>query len=307
VTAEPALDVVVADAVDALFGEAIVRMPTAGPDLVAWCRALAGGASPNHYFLHAKAFPAVHLGDWAREVAGGAAPDLRRDIIQSTVAGYYFVRMIDDVTDDGSKLATRLLPTAGFLHHAFEHPYHSWFPHGHPFWSGFAELWARSAEASTADLSPDAIDERRFVEISARKVIGALIPVSAVFHAHDASVPAEWTALVELLAQYHQLSNDLAGWQGDLTAGRNTWFLSRWRASGVPTALDWWLDEGLAWAQEQRSARMRELIAAATTSGSPGVLAWVRARAEEDQAMDKVVRTGLRALREFRVAMRQRY
>lgn len=305
-TSEPPLDIVVADAVDALFAEAVARMPKVGPDLVEWCRALAGGASPDRYFLHAKAFPAVHLGDWALEATGGADSALRRDIVRSTVAGYYFVRMVDDVTDDGCSSATRLLPTAGFLHHAFERPYRSWFPHDHPFWSGFADLWARSSEASAVDLSLDAIDETRFVEISAKKVIGALIPVSAVFHARGAAdVPAQWTALVELIARYHQLSNDLAGWQADLAAGRNTWFLSRGRVSNAVTILDWWIDEGLAWAQEQRSAWLRELATQAASSGSPGILTWVRQRAEDDRATDDVVQAGLRALRNLRMAMRR--
>lgn len=304
-TAEPSLDIVVADAVDRLFTEAIALMPQVGPDLVAWCRALAGGRSPSEYFLHPKAFPTVHLGNWAIEAIGGAAPALRDDIVRSTVAGYFFIRMIDDVTDDGSPSATRLLPTAGFLHHAFEHPYHLWFPHDHPFWRVFAECWSRSAEASSADLSSDAIDEARFLEVSSAKVIGALIPVSAVFHARCATgAPAQWTALVALLARYHQLSNDLAGWQGDLAAGRNTWLLSRGRASGAETILDWWIDEGLTWAQAQRSAWLHELVAQAATAGSPGLLAWVRQRAEEDLAADEVIRSGLPALRNFRLAMR---
>jgi hypothetical protein len=179
------------------------------------------------------------------------------------------------------------------------------FPDRHPFWAVFADLWSRSAEASSADLSPDTIDETRFIEVSAAKVIGALIPVSAVFFARGAmAVPAQWIALVELLARYHQLSNDLVGWQGDLEAGRNTWVLSRARDSGASTVLDWWIDEGLEWAQTQRRAWLGELAAHAATSGSPGILAWVRERAEEDRATDQVVRPGLRALRSLRAAMR---
>ncbi len=302
-TSQPPLGVVVADAVDRLFAEMIARMPQAGPDLVGWCRELSGGAGPSRYFLHPRAFPTVHLGDWAIEATGGAEPALRNDIVSSTVAGYYFVRMIDDVTDDGSASATRLLPTAAFLHHAFERPYRSRFPADHPFWAVFADLWSRSAEASSVDLSPETIDESRFVEVSAAKVIGALIPVSAVFFGRGAmKVPAQWSALVKLLARYHQLSNDLVGWQGDLAAGRNTWVLCRGRDSGAPTILDWWIDEGLVWAQTQRRAWLGELEALAAASGSPGILAWVRERAEEDRTMDQVIRPGLRALRILRTA-----
>ena len=66
---------------------------------------LAGGAEPEAYFLHPEAFPMVLLPWWLEStIHEPPARGFQRDIVYSSVSGYYFVRMIDDLMDGVGQL-----------------------------------------------------------------------------------------------------------------------------------------------------------------------------------------------------------
>jgi len=287
---------IVREATAALFTEATARMPQAGPDLALWCRSLAGGAPPEGYFLHPKAYPTVRLPWWAEESIGFTADlELQRDVALSTMAGYYFIRLIDDAMDERSERALGLLPTSAFLHHAFEAPYHARFPHDHPFWALFREVWSRSAEASALDAGSSDVTWARFREVAARKVCAALIPLAAVFHHRTASgPPAAWVDLVEHLARAHQLDNDVVDWSRDLARGGATYFLCEGRRRGA-TNDDmglWVADEGYAWADGLLRQWSAELQEAARSLGSPGLCRWLEERDRARVARGDETRAG---------------
>jgi hypothetical protein len=303
------LQEIVRAAADELLAEANAGMPMAGHDLVGWCRGLAGAAAPDAYFLHPKAFPTIRLPWWAEESLGFTGDlALQRDAAASTIAGYYFIRLLDDAMDERSERALRLLPTAGFLHHAFEAPYRARFAPEHAFWALFRRVWSQSAEASALDAAPGEVSWERFCRVSAQKVCAALIPVAAVFHHRAGTDPPEaWATLVQRLARAHQLDNDLVDWGRDLARGGSTYFLSEGRRRGA-TAEDmglWVADEGYAWGDGLLRKWSAELQDSARRLGSGGLTVWLAERDRALVARSEQARDGLAAVaRLLRVAGR---
>jgi hypothetical protein len=287
-------------ALDRLFSDVVAHMPLAGPDLVTWCRNLAGGGPAEDYFLHPKAYPTVRLPWWAEETLGFTGDlGLQRDAASSSVAGYYFIRLLDDAMDERGERALRLLPTTAFLHHRFEAPYRARFPAGHAFWALFRDVWSRSAEASALDAMPGEVTLERFCQVSARKVCAALIPVAAVFHARAGAPPPDaWVAFIQRLARAHQMDNDMGDWGRDLARGGTTYFLSEGRRRGA-TADDmglWVADEGYAWGEGLLREWSQELQDAARGLGSASLVAWLTERDRVLVARGEQVRAGLAAV-----------
>ena len=97
------------------------------------------------------------------------ARGFQRDIVYSSVCGYYFVRMIDDLMDGDRPVAPALLPILTFYHAEFQQTYYRYFPHGHPFWEACDAATMASAEMASRDVELR-IGRARFLEISARKI-----------------------------------------------------------------------------------------------------------------------------------------
>src|SRR5207245_2891050 len=70
----------------------------------------------------------------------------QRDVVYSTVAGYYFVRLTDDLMD-GEPVAAPVVPLLIVLHAEFEETYHRHFPASHAFWDVLARSSYQVAEA----------------------------------------------------------------------------------------------------------------------------------------------------------------
>src|SRR6187399_834062 len=74
--------------------------PTLAAHARSWQRELTGGAAPEAYFLHPEAFPLVLLPWWLEStIHEPRSAGFQRDVVYSSVSGYYFVRMIDDLMD----------------------------------------------------------------------------------------------------------------------------------------------------------------------------------------------------------------
>ena len=176
-----------------LRGEA----PRLAGHTLGWMRRLAGGAEPESYFLHPEAFPMLLLPWWLEATVRTApAPAFQRDVVYSTVNGYYFVRMIDDVMDGERSPGAAVLPALTFFHAEFEQTYYRYFPHGHPFWEACHAATLASAEMASRDVGLTDIDRTRFIEISARKIAGARVPVAAVCHRYGrADLIEPWFAV----------------------------------------------------------------------------------------------------------------
>ena len=256
--------------------------PTLARHAIGWQRALAGGAEPEAYFLHPEAFPMVLLPWWLESTIREApAPGFQRDVVYSTVSGYYFVRLIDDLMDAERPISPVLLPVLTFFHAEFQQTYYRYFPHGHPFWEACRSATLASAEMAARDAELTEIDRARFLEISARKIAGAKVPIAAVCHCHGRSdLIGPWYTLVDLLGRWHQMLNDIRGWSRDLDGGRRTYFLTQASATvgADGSVAEWVIGDGLAWGASLLEEWMSELLGLARGLGSPLLTAYLEER-----------------------------
>jgi len=282
--------------------------PTLARHTLTWMRKLAGGADPEAYFLVPEAFPMVLLPWWLESTVRGA-PALRfqGDVVYSTVNGYYFVRMIDDVMDAERQPAAAVLPVLTFFHAEFQQTYYRYFPRDHPFWGACNDAALASAEMASRDARLTEIDRARFVEISARKIAGARIPIAAVCHRYGRSDLVEpWFAVVDLFGRWHQMLNDIRGWSRDLDGGRRTYFLSQASAVVGPdgSIAEWVIGDGLGWGAAQLDDWMRELLELADGLACPPLTTYLEERRRMLAGEWQALQPSLAALRRLAEALR---
>jgi hypothetical protein len=256
--------------------------PTLSVHALAWMRSLAGGAQPEAYFTHRNAFPMLLL-PWWLEAGVRDAPDraFHCDVVYSTLNGYYFVRMIDDLMDGERPPGPTAIPAMILFHTEFVRTYHRHFPHGHPFWDTLVGESVAAAETASSDAGMSHVDRAAFLATSARKIAGAKIPIAAVCHRYDrADLLGPWFELVDRLGRWHQMLNDIRGWSSDLERGRMTYFLTEAAARAGPSRsiAEWVIADGLAWGMAELDAWMDELMAAAAELESPPLVAYLDAR-----------------------------
>jgi hypothetical protein len=144
---------------------------------------------------------------------------------------------------------------------------------------------------ASRDASTGAATRDEFIETSARKIIAARIPLAAVCHRHGRTELLDpWFRFVDLFGRWHQMLNDIAGWQNDLEHGRQTYFLSRAPARARATVGAWLVRDGLTWGFAELEAWMGECIVAASDLGSPPLMAYLASRhngvaAQRDEMM----------------------
>ena len=229
--------------------------PELGAGILPWIRELARGGDIDDYFCTGWGYPLLEVPCWMAVAFGVDAEDrFLDDVVYSSVCGYYFIRLVDDVVDEGSKKATRLLPATAFLHERFQTAYQAYFPPDHGFWRRFRQNWALSAESTYRDLSLKSVDLDAFLTISARKTAAAVIPTLAV--CEHLGRPDRIEDCVELCAQLGrivQMADDLLDWAADAgrAAGRTPSFLlseAEARRSAEESAPSWLRREGISWA-----------------------------------------------------------
>lgn len=273
--------------------------PFMAGQVAAWAQRLAGGPQPADYFTHPIAFPMLLLPWWLEQTLRDPPDrDLQADLAASTISGYYFIRLLDNVMDEGAEVERKLLPAAGFFHTQFQSPYQRYFAAAHPFWELFRRVWFHAADSTIRDAALTNIDRDTFITVAAQKVSAARIPLAAVCYRYERpELIAEWSRLVDLLGAWHQMFNDLLGWHKDLAHGAHTYLLSeaeRQRAPGETVAA-WVLREGFAWAMAALEGWMAELRALAAGLGSPALERYLDGRAGQLRARYEESRAGLRS------------
>ncbi|MEM7343717.1 MAG: hypothetical protein AAF485_05705 [Chloroflexota bacterium] len=218
-----------------------------------WMSALSRTHQPADYFKHPLAFPSLLLPWWVEETLQ-QTPDeaFQTDLVYSTINGYYYIRLLDNVMDDDADTERTLLPASNVFHTQFQAIYHQYFSADHPFWAHFKTIWFQSAEATMRDASITTLDEQAFREIAAQKVCAAKIPITAVcYHYQQLDTIEPWAQLVDTLGCWHQMINDLFDWHKDLQHQNQTYFLSEAQRQTNETdpkiITQWILDEGFTW------------------------------------------------------------
>lgn len=216
-----------------------------------WMQKLAGSDHAADYFKHPLAFPMLLL-PWWMEQTIHPEPDIsfQTDLIYSSINGYYFIRMIDNVMDGHDTIEKKLLPMLGFFHMQFHGIYHTYFDAEHPFWVQFRAISIQSAESALQDAAMTDIDLDGFRAIAGKKVAGGKIPLAAVAYRYAHSdLYDRWQLFFDKLGCWHQMYNDLFGWPKDLRNQTPTYFLCEGQRRKCPehSIAAWVIHEGFAW------------------------------------------------------------
>jgi hypothetical protein len=256
---DPDLRNITRGAIDRLHRGLSLHAPWLAAAAMEWMKRLSESGRPEDYFLGNRA-PLLLLPDeLARSVHASSDDRFRSDIAYSTIAGYYFVRLIDNVMDGRAAAETGLLPLLGFLHGQFQGVYMRYFPSGHAFWRFFESTWTAMAEATAQAASMTEFTAAEFARIVTAKFGGGKIPLAAVCLHYDrpASLDA-WCEFYDAFACCSQMIDDVFDWAADSVAGTGTYFLSeakRRRHDGESPAA-WILREGLAWGYSESQRRL---------------------------------------------------
>ena len=296
----PQLSHIITQAVERLQSDMQQTAPVMAEQVMPWLTTLAGKMQPEAYFMHPLAFPALLLPWWA-ETALAETPDpaLQADLTYSTINGYYYIRLIDNLMDGHATVERELLPALNFFHTQFQAAYQPYFPADHPFWPVFNATWFRSGEVAMEDAALTDIDEATFKRVAAQKVCAAKIPVAAVCYRHNrADAIAPWADFIDQLGGWHQFRNDLFDWHKDASQQTTTYFLceAERRRRDDESLVGWVAREGFAWGIDTAQAWLVDLKTTAQALNSPDLLAYLTTRESMLLAeRDKVV-GGLQSL-----------
>lgn len=278
-----------------LWAEMESLAPSGAPKVRAWVSRLYGEAPLAELFTRPSAFPVLPLPWWVEESVAEPNQERQEELALSSMAGYLYIRLIDNIIDADAPADRRLLPMLGFFSTLFTRPYQVWFIRPHPFWDHFDRIWVGAADYTIQDAGLSRVDQATFRAVSGRKTDAAKIPVGAVLHLHgllDRMDP--WESFVEGFGRWHQLLNDLHSWRRDLESGAVTYLLTVASERRRPdeSAGEWLLRDGLAWAFHTLSAWMEELCDSAEGLGSPGLQTYLDRRKEMLQAQASAAREG---------------
>lgn len=254
------------------------------------------GRSLADVFGDPESYPLVQMPWWA---GGGRepVPGFFAELTRSSMTGYLFIRLIDDVADGDHEGSIEVLPALSYFHREFERPYHHWFPSGHSFWQTFDSIWFGAARASIIDLRLTRVTREDFEAVSARKTSGALIPVAAVLTLLDrADELGAWESFITAFGRWHQFQNDLLGARDDLAGGNATFVLTEASRRSEAVPVGWLWTDGLDWSEAELDAFARPVQRLAAELNCPPVTRYVEARVQAWRERFGRVRTGLSAV-----------
>ncbi len=220
----------------------------------------------------------------ARSAGARADSKFESDLIFSTINGYYYCRLLDDIMDFHDAGAARLAPLLGFFHVNFQSPYAGWFPPEHPFWNEFRGNWFAMADATCAGVEGEEIDRERFMDLASRKIAGIEAPLAAAcLHRLGISRLRQWSEVFRVFACFSELQDAMFDWQQDLSPAEPSYLTSEAarRRGASESAAAWIVREGLRWADETASAWMKEAQARAALLESPELCAFLRFREQQ--------------------------
>jgi hypothetical protein len=276
-----------------------------------WLHALTGGVGASAlagYFGHPLAFPTLALPAWAAESAMPLEVDLPVDLAVSSIHGYLFIRMIDNVMDGDSDADPRLLPALAYFHTEFVRVYQRMFPYDHPFWPRFDALWYGTAAAAIQDAQPKTrITLAIFETIAAHKVRAALIPLIALSYQQMAQDRIDaWSELIHRLGMWHQMQNDVFDWHKDSQHHNRTYFLDLAESHREPTEspTEWIVRAGFQEGCETLREWMEGIHGQAESLACPGLGAYLLDREAQFERRVAAAQAGFDALNTLAGALR---
>ena len=235
------------DACIRIQAELMHRAPFLGERVCGWMLHLSPTSDASEYFLQPRMFPFLLLPCWAaRTFAAEPDREFLADVVYSSINGYYYIRLLDNLMDGHGTVELKILPATAFFHAEFQAAYHKYFEVAHPFWEIFRSAWFSGSDAVTREFDLDRIDEGEFERVTVVKLAGARIPLAAVAFRHDAGERLQcWENFALALARWSQMEDDLFDWHDDLRHGKTSHFLTEARRhKGIETVEAWVIREG---------------------------------------------------------------
>src|SRR5579871_608093 len=226
--------------------------PVIATQVSQWLALRCDSGQPEDYFIRPESLPLLVLPWWLEKTIHSEIDiAFQTDLMYSTINGYYFSRMLDDLMD-GHEVHRAAAPALYPFYIRFLTTYFKYFAYSEPFWSEVHRNVIFTAEAAAVETTLEAIDEAEFLKVSARKTAAGVIPMAAVcFRYCRPDLLAAWEAMFVRLARWHQMRDDVLDWSADYELRHRTWLLSeaeRQRA-GRESVPEWIGRQGFRWAK----------------------------------------------------------
>jgi hypothetical protein len=257
------------------------QSPRLTDKICAWLSLRGDISQPSDFFTHPQSLPILALPWWLEKaIVNQIDTDFQTDLMCSSISGYYFSRMLDDLMD-GHELDLGAVPALYPFYGRFQSTYFKYFNSSDPFWEIFDRLSLVSAETATVDATLVDIAETEFVQFAAQKTAAGAIPLAAVCcHYRRSDIFRPWEELYSLFGRWHQMRDDLDDWSSDYKAGNRTWLLceaerQRTTLESIPA---WVCRKGFNWAASVMEKWMEELLIKASELNSPELVEYLKER-----------------------------
>ncbi len=288
--------------VDRIGADLEASSPALANQVLLWIRRISPGSEPAAHFLNVRMFPILRFPEYVVQSLAVLPDDaFHGSLISSTVHGYYYIRLIDDIVDGDRdlELERKILPVSGYFLSQFQFGYQKYFSAEHEFWQIFRRLWTASAAASAEDAMQRTVSCSDFERVSSRKFSAAGIPVAATcLHYGRADLVPAWLDLVDGLGRWSQMVDDILDWHQDRNLDRATYFLTegerqRRREESLE---EWILREGCDWGFNLLNEWMNRLQQSASLLGSLGLMEYLAGRKAWAAEQRSTLRDGLAEL-----------
>lgn len=282
----------------------VARAPALHGAVEDWLAEVFGGSTISDAFTRQDAFPMLLMPWWVDGSFGVEERNLHRLLTYSTLNGYLYIRLIDNLMDGDGPADTSLLPALGFFHLEFLGPYRRLFPSGHPFWEDLRSIWIDTAEVTFEDAGLDAVDLETFERVCARKTGAVRIPIAAVcYYRESPDARVRWDDLAVAMGRWHQMHNDIFGWRKDLANDASTYFLSEGRRRRPDAVEAWIVEDGFAWGMTELARIMREVKGIAADLDANEALWFLEERHESVAAQAEGIQRDVDAILGWRDAV----
>ena len=240
-------------------------------------------SQPSDFFTHPQSLPILALPWWLEKaIVNQVDTDFQTDLMCSSISGYYFSRMLDDLMD-GHELDLGAVPALYPFYGRFQSTYFNSLQFfGSVFLGDLRQaLIGFSADRLTVDATLVDISETEFLQFAAQKTAAGAIPLAAVCcHYKRCDIFRPWEELYALFGRWHQMRDDLNDWSSDYKAGNRTWLLceaERQRAAreSIPA---WVCLKGFNWAASVMEKWMEESPIKASELNSPELVEYLKER-----------------------------
>jgi hypothetical protein len=275
------LQKLVTDACARIQAELNRHAPFLAEQVRGWMAQLSATGQAPDYFLQPRMFPLLRLPLWAaRSFTVESDGEFLADVIYSTVNGYYYIRLLDNLMDDHGTIELKILPATAFFHTEFQATYQKYFEAAHPFWEVFRSAWFSASDAVTHEFDLERIRQAEFERITVAKLAGARIPLAAVGFRHGTGQSMQrWEQFALALARWSQMEDDLFDWHHDLRHRKTSYFLTEAnKRKGFDTVDAWVIREGFQLGLETLQRELSALRDLARPLTSPDVASYLDLR-----------------------------